>query len=230
MNAPGILRTRVLPAIAAAIVIALLATGGWYGYQALLAQPFQRVVFAGDTAKLARADLDALERTVRAAHSVADVRLAARKIGWVRDAAVRRIHPDAVEITFTTHEVLARWGDYALVSPQGEVFSANYPDKAPRFRGPEGAAPAMAGEYAAIARAVAPLASPIAELRLSARGAWQVALDSGLVLELGRGDIHARLERFVAAWPQLAARGVQTLHADLRHANGFALRTVQAPR
>jgi cell division septal protein FtsQ len=230
VKAPGILRTRVLPAIAATLVIALLATAGWYGYEALLSQPFQRVVFAGGTAKLARADLDALEKAVRAARSMDGVRAAARKIPWVRDVAVRRIYPDAVEITFATHEVLARWGDNALVSPQGEVFSAAYQEKVPRFRGPDGAAPVMAAEYASIARAVAPLASPISELRLSARGAWQVALDSGLVLEIGRGDIHARLDRFVAAWPQLAARGVQTLHADLRHANGFALRTVQAPR
>jgi len=70
----------------------------------------------------------------------------------------------------------------------------------------------------------APLAAPVAELRLSARGAWQLALDSGLTIELGRGDIHPRLERFVAAWPGLVARGVRTTHADLRYANGFALR------
>jgi cell division septal protein FtsQ len=51
-----------------------------------------------------------------------------------------------------------------------------------------------------------------------------VTLESGLVLEVGRAEIAQRLERFAAAWPQLAAQGVQTAHADLRHANGFALR------
>ena len=64
----------------------------------------------------------------------------------------------------------------------------------------------------------------IAELRLNARGAWQVVLDSGLTLHLGRGDVAARLARFAVAWPQLAARQTEPRHVDLRHANGFALR------
>ncbi|HEX7465244.1 MAG TPA: cell division protein FtsQ/DivIB, partial [Usitatibacter sp.] len=54
-----------------------------------------------------------------------------------------------------------------------------------------------------------------------------VTLESGLALDLGRGDIHSRLARFVSAWPQLASRGVETRHADLRYANGFAVRTAE---
>jgi cell division protein FtsQ len=145
-------------------------------------------------------------------------------VPWVRDASVRRDYADALEITIETHEALARWGDAALVSARGDVFVAPLAAHLPRFRGPDGRAAAMASEYPAIARGLAPIGSPIAELRLSARGAWQVVLESGLVLELGRGDIHPRIARFAAAWPQLSAQGVDTAHADLRHANGFALR------
>src|SRR6185437_4548762 len=97
------------------------------------------------------------------------------------------------EVTFVAYQALARWGASALVSAQGEVFTAPYEGKLPRFQGPDGSAPTMA-----IAPMLAPLASPIAELRLSARGAWQVLLDSGLVLELDRGDVAPRIQRFVA--------------------------------
>ena len=114
------------------------------------------------------------------------------------------------------------------VSSRGEVFSAPYEGKLPRFRGPDGSGPAVARQYAAIVPVLAPLASPVAELQLSSRGAWQVLLESGLVLELGRGDVASRLARFVAAWPGLKARGVETKHADLRYANGFALRVPPA--
>ncbi len=110
------------------------------------------------------------------------------------------------------------------MSPRGEVFHGDERRKLPRFRGPDGAAPLMASEYGAIAQALAPLRIPVAELRLSARGAWQVVLASGLVLELGRGDYLPRLVRFARAWPQLAAQGVESAHADLRYPNGFALR------
>ena len=76
----------------------------------------------------------------------------------------------------------------------------------------------------ALVRAIVHAESNYDPTALSPRGAWEVLLDSGLSLELGRGDVAPRLERFVAAWPGLAARGVEAKHADLRYANGFALR------
>jgi cell division protein FtsQ len=90
----------------------------------------------------------------------------------------------------------------------------------------------MAAEYRGIARAITPLADSVAELRLSPRGGWHVVLDSGLELELGRGrgEIQPRIARFAAAWPTLAARGAETRYADLRHANGFAVRTANVQK
>lgn len=225
-----VLRTRVLPALAAAGVAAALATGGWYGWREVAARPIAQVTFAGDVARIAPADLEAFARGWRGMPvgdvSLAAVRDSARRIPWVRDAAVRRRFPAGLEVTLQAHDVLARWNGAVLVSTRGEVFTAPYAGTLPRFVGPDGAADLMARQYLPIARALAPLASPVAELRLSARGAWQVALASGLVLELGRTDMQERIERFVAAWPGLTARGVETKHADLRYANGFALRRV----
>ncbi len=109
------------------------------------------------------------------------------------------------------------------MSVRGDVFNAPYDGFLPRFRGPEGGAAQMVREFPAIRAAVEPLSSAVTEIRLSPRGGWQVVLESGLTLDLGRGDIHPRLALFIAAWPQLAAQGVQTRHADLRYANGFAL-------
>jgi len=233
MKAAPALRARILPAAAAVAVVAALAGGGWYGWRELSSRPIAHVGFGGDLARIAPADLEAFAKSLRGqpagSLSLASVREAARTIPWVRDAAVRRRFPDGIEVRFEAHEPLARWGRSGLVSVRGEVFSAPFDGKLPRFTGPDGSAPQMAEEYASLARIAAPLASPVAEVRLSARGAWQLLLDSGLTLELGRGDIHPRLERFVAAWPGLLARGVRTTHADLRYANGFALRRAADP-
>ena len=76
------------------------------------------------------------------------------------------------------------------------------------------------------------LASVGHELRLSPRGAWQVVLRSGLSLQLGRGDVTARLARFVAAWPRLVEQQPEPHYVDLRYAGGFATRraaTVTVP-
>jgi len=214
---------------AAAVLFAGLA---WYGYDTVAKWPVSRVVFAGSIERIPPDALEALASGIRSAPapiSLASVRDAARRLPWVRDASVRRRFPDAVEVAFETHEPLARWNDAALVSNRGEVFAADYEAPLPRFRGNDAAAPVMARRYAAMAAALAPLDSAIAELRLSPRGAWQVKLESGLELEIGRGDVEPRVARFAAAWPELMARGIEAQHADLRYPNGFALRG-QPPR
>ncbi|HSJ97081.1 MAG TPA: cell division protein FtsQ/DivIB [Myxococcota bacterium] len=220
-------RRPVLPAIAGALAAALLALAGWQGYLAVAAQPIQRVIYAGELDRLPQADLEALSQAIQAADrpGLAAMRASARRVPWVRDATVRRRFPDAVEITFRAHDALARWSDDELVSTRGEVFRAG--DGAgdlPRFRGPEGSAPAMAWTYADIAPVLAPLGSPVAELRLSRRGAWHVVLRSGLTLQLGRGEIATRLERLVAAWPRITEREPAPEYVDLRYPNGFAAR------
>ena len=229
MTAPVPIGRRVLAGLGALIVVSAIGAAGWHGYHAILAQPVKRVVFAGDLDRLPHAELDALSQAIQATPSgsvtLATVREAAKRVPWVREVNVRRLFPDAVEITFQAHAAFARWNDNQLVSPVGEVFTAEDAAKLPRLRGPEGSGAAVIAEYRALVPTLAPIGSPVAELRLSARGAWQVLLESGLTLELGRADMRTRAQRFAAAWPQVAARAAQSRYADLRYPNGFVLGT-----
>lgn len=229
MNAPA--PRRIVPATAAAVVAAALAAGAWYGFVSISSQPIRSVSFAGDLGRVSAADLDAFAHSVQgasaAAASLEAVREAAKRIPWVREASVRRRFPDAVQVTLETHEPLARWGDASLVDTRGEVFNAEYDRPLPHFRGPEGSAAQVAAMYPAIGRALAPLGSAVTDVNVSPRGGWQVILESGLTLDVGRADVEDRLRRFAAAWPQLASLGVASRHADLRYANGFALRTAK---
>jgi len=233
MKAPNVkLRTRLLHGFAALFVIAWLSVAAWYGYDKVISAPIRQVVYAGPTGRIAQFDLDALARGIQSAPgrpSLAEIRESAKRMRWVRDASARRINADTVEIRFDTHEPLARWNDDALVSVRGEVFSAEYEDALPRFRGADGTAPAMTSQYPILVKALAPLSSPIAELRLTPRGAWQATLASGLAIDLGRSDVEARIARLVSVWPEMQARGVVPIHVDLRYPNGFALQQPQQP-
>jgi cell division protein FtsQ len=231
MKMPEILLSRPVRAMAALFVIAWLALAAWYGYDAVLSHPVSKVVFAGAIERLPPAELEALSRSVRATPgrpSLENVRQAARHIHWVRDAGVRRISADTLEIRFEAHEPFARWNDDALVSRRGEVFVAEYGGDLPQLRGAEGTAAQVALEYPRLAAALEPLGSPLVELRLTPRGAWQATLASGLALELGRNDMEARIARLASVWPELQAHAAAPSHIDLRYPNGFALR--QPPR
>jgi cell division protein FtsQ len=227
MKVHPVIRERVLPAVAAGGVVAVLAVGAWQGYTVLVNRPVKHIVFHGDVSRLPAAVLDEFARELgkrTVGTSLASIRENARRIPWVREATVRRRFPDTIEISFEAYDALARWNDKELVSPRGEVFSAQTDAPLPTFRGPEGAAATMVSLYPQLVAALAPVGSAIAELHLSARGAWDVALASGLHVVLGREDVLQRARRFAAAWPQVVARGVETKYADLRYPNGFALR------
>jgi cell division protein FtsQ len=231
MSAAAPIRKRLVPAGAAMAVAAFLAGGAWLGVQAIPAQPAGRVVFTGELARIEPRELEALSESIQGAGtdgaSLAAIREAARHLPWVREATVRKNFPDVVEISLEAHEPLARWSDERLVSTRGELFHGELRGELPRFSGPPSAAAEIARRYAGLARAAQPLGSPIGEVRVSARGAWQVVLASGLTLELGREDIESRLARFAAAWPQLP-QPLPGRHVDLRYANGFAVQVADA--
>ncbi|HUQ25661.1 MAG TPA: cell division protein FtsQ/DivIB [Burkholderiales bacterium] len=154
---------------------------------------------------------------------VVEVRNALERLPWVRRAAVRRVWPDRLEATLEEHVALARWGDSALVNTHGERFAGGSKEALPRFSGPRGSESEVTRRYARFGEIVAPLGTRVQEIILTPRLAWQLKLDNGVRLALGRDADAAetRLERFV----RTAARGMARYdYVDLRYPNGFALR------
>ncbi len=158
-------------------------------------------------------------------------------VPWVRHAVVRRVWPNRLAVQLEEHQPAALWvaadGNDRLVNSFGEVFEANVgdveDDLLPRLQGPEGSAPQMLAMLRRLLPVLQPLnAGELEQLSLSARGSWRVELDKGAVVELGRGsedEVLARTQRFVATMPRVLAQYQRPLEsADLRHADGFAVR------
>jgi cell division protein FtsQ len=171
---------------------------------------------------------------------LAEAQRAFESVPWVRRAIVRRIWPDRLSVQLEEHEVQALWeaseGDQAgmtrLVNTFGEVFEANLGDvedeALPLFTGPEGRAAEMLAAWRRLAPGFAAQGRRIERLALSGRGSWRAELDQGVVVEIGRGseaEVAERTERFLRTVGTLTTRYRQPwLHADLRHADGYALR------
>jgi cell division protein FtsQ len=163
-------------------------------------------------------------------------RAAFETVPWVRQAALRRIWPDRLAVHLSEHHPVALWlgddGNERLVNDFGDVFEANVGDvedePLPQFSGPDGSSVQMLGLYRRLQPLFAAYQLQLEALQLSGRGSWSLELDTGASVVLGRGsedELVARSERFLRTLGQVTGRFERDLeHADLRHADGYAVR------
>jgi cell division protein FtsQ len=161
-------------------------------------------------------------------------RAAFSALPWVRSVEVRRIWPDRLEVAIEEHAALANWYGGRLVNSHGELFDAPAIEGIPMFSGPPGSESEVTRRHREFSAMLARLGFAPRQTTLSLRAAWELKLDSGLALKLGREQpsdpLARRLERFVSAYPATVARVKGRLDvADLRYAQGFALRVSPGP-
>jgi cell division protein FtsQ len=152
-------------------------------------------------------------------------RNAFQKLPWVRNVSVRRRWPDRLEVVVEEHRELARWGNIALVNTHGELFHAASDQDLPVFYGPGDGVGEVARQYAVYSQLLQPTGMRVTQLALSPRRAWQLGTASGMVIELGREQTEARLQKFARVYGKtLGVLNVNVSYADLRYPNGFAVR------
>ncbi|MDB5752667.1 MAG: ftsQ [Ramlibacter sp.] len=165
-------------------------------------------------------------------------RAAFESVPWVRQATVRRQFPNRLRVQLQEHQPLALWGAEAesrMVNTFGEVFEADPgeldEDELPRLNGPDGAAPQVLAMYRGLQPLFEPMELRVEQLALTNRGGWTLKLDSGAVVELGRGtqdEVLARSQRFARTLTQVTSkygrRPEALVTADLRHRDGYAVR------
>jgi cell division protein FtsQ len=195
--------------------------------------PLRAVELRGSLAHTTRAQVEeALRGRIDGnffAVDLAEPRAALERLPWVRRVHVRRVWPDALEVTLEEHVAMARWGDTGLLNQQGELFAGRGVRDLPLLAGPVGTEAEVARRFRRYSELLAPLGAPLERLILSPRHAWQLRLADGLLIELGRDapndPVDARLARLVAVHAQTLGRIARNhQYVDLRYPNGFALR------
>lgn len=218
-----------------AVAAALVAYAGALAVVSLPAFPLREVRVAQPPVHVTPGEVEAIVKHELRGNfftlDLAAARSAFERLPWVRRAAVRRHWPGRLEVALEEHVPLARWGERALVNTHGEVFAGAYDGALPLFSGPAGTAKEIAIQYAYFRRALGEIGLAPGELHVSPRRAWQVKLENGPTLELGREQIEARLARFVNAYARtLAKLGRRIEYVDLRYSNGFAVRVPELAR
>jgi len=228
--------------VASDVLLLFAAVGlGWAAVTWALSRPLfplRELMVSAPPAQVTQAQLEYVARTAIHGNFFTarpdDVRTAFETLPWVRRAEVRRLWPDGLELSLEEHKAAAYWreagnaDDVSLVDTRGEVFLASSDATMPELSGPPGSAATVLARYREYSRLLEPLQARLVKLDLSARGSWEMRLDNGLVIVLGREEervpLEARLKQFVAAWPRLHDEfGLKVARADLRYPDGFAL-------
>jgi cell division protein FtsQ len=160
------------------------------------------------------ADLDDIQRAVEA-------------LPWVDHARIARHWPNSLHVTVTEQTAAARWGDSGLLNTRGQLFvrvATHVPAELPRLSGPEGTETQVAQRYLSAQGRMLEAGMRIAAVRLDERGAWEMDLDSGVTVRLGRRDVDERIDRFIRTTSQVIAhRLAEISYVDMRYSNGFAI-------
>lgn len=189
----------------------------------------QGIEVSGETRHITREQVQAvMDRELRGNFFTVDLEQAGaafRKLPWVRQVNVHRVWPDRIEFVVEEHRPIARWGSTALVSAHGEVFEAAINSRLPVFYAPRDAAPELVARYREFDGLLSRIGRHVEQIRFSARRAWQLKLDDGMVIELGRDAVDIRLAGFVEVYGRsIAGLPAAPVYVDLRYPNGFAVR------
>lgn len=147
---------------------------------------------------------------------------------WVYSASLTKVWPRKLEVTIYEERPIAFWGEGSMLNEYGEIIDAELPDKVgqlPILFSPEDNGRVMVENYLKVQQWTRDFPVKIAEFRQDARGSWQVKLENGLTVNVGREKQEKRLRRFVVGYKRELADSIEKIHTvDLRYTNGFAVK------
>jgi cell division protein FtsQ len=221
---------------------------GWWLTQRFMAQesvPVTSIVVSGETPYSNRNDILKAIDTVDLGNffqlDVDEVQANVLALPWVYSVAVRKEWPNELKIYVVDQQPVALWNGDFLINTAGNVFQAELSrveHYLPKFFGPEGTEKIALQNYRSINRLLEYKSLKIDELVLTERFSWQLTLDDGVTLNLGREERVERVQRFMDVYPkikaQLAVKNKEKINAekdknqavdyiDLRYDTGLAV-------
>lgn len=154
------------------------------------------------------------------------------ELPWVEDVSVRRKWPSGLHVRVIEKQAVAFWGDSALLSDRGEVFTPEIIDhlqNLPYLEGPEGLHENIWEFKKFVDLEIASMGVAVKKMVLDERRAWSFTIANELLqhnieIRLGKKNITHRLTRFVKVFSNHAEKLAEVEYVDLRYPNGFALR------
>lgn len=157
---------------------------------------------------------------------VNSLQAALKTLPWVKQVSVRKQWPDLIKVYIVEYKADAIWNSNALLNADGKVFNGNPSDidgNLVNLYGPDGSSENVLSVWETSNRLLKPLGRTITSVVLNERRAWQIILDNGIRLELGKDARENRLNRFIQLYRRLGDKAEQVSYIDLRYDTGAAV-------
>ncbi len=158
---------------------------------------------------------------------LSDIQQQVVALPWIDHANVRRRWPGRIVVSVSEQIPAACWGDRGLLNTRGELFVSNathIPAELPRLSGPEDQARAVARRYLKIREQLIPLGLDVRRLQVDARGAWDMTLQNGIDIRLGRRKVADRTRLFLDVVAAIvSSEETEIEFVDMRYSNGFTI-------
>lgn len=218
------------------LVVVTLISISWYITQIMSAQesaPVTALVISGEMPYTTRQDILTVIKGVDLGNffqvDVNQVQQQILLLPWVYSVSVRKQWPNELKIYVVDQLPLALWNGDFLINKQGKAFQADtsrLKAPLPQFFGPEGSEIVALDNFQNLNKLLEFSGLAIDELMLSERFSWQLTLNDGVVLNLGRERRVERIQRFMDVYPQIKDKkeeNQQVDYIDLRYDTGVAV-------
>ena len=236
----------LLTALADLLIWASLIALTWGAWNFLLNMPFWNVREVSIITPLKYAKADDLARVLPTALNgnflrlnLNQMRADLMEMPWVKDIKIERTFPNRLKVEIVEQTAVAEWGTHrvdekAFVNEEGDIFYAPFdyafPKNLPQFYGPDGTSYELLKNYQQFSKILAKMKQNIMQIYLSSRLSWEMRLQNGMLLKLGRSSEKFKpadnLNRFVGAYPQFerefANADVFPRIIDLRYLRGLS--------
>jgi len=231
-----------------------LVSGGWWVTKLLIDQensPVSSIVISGEMPYTKRENVLNAMNSVDLRNffqvNVNDIQKQVSALPWVYSVAVRKQWPNEVKIYVVDQTPVALWNGDFLLNQFGKAFQADKKQlkiNLPEFFGPEGSELLALENFANLNDLLEYRNLAIDELVLSERFSWQLTLNDGVMLNLGREERVKRVQRFMDVYPLIKTHIVEQEkqqnnskkqlkqavdYIDLRYDTGLAVGWKQVP-
>jgi cell division protein FtsQ len=196
--------------------------------------PVQNIVVSGDRIFINDQQIEKLIKQSQSGSffelDVNQTHLTVEAMPWVYRASVRKRWPSGLEIYVVEQQPAAIWNEDMLLNQYGDAFDAQISDvdlnskiTLPNLYGPGGSEQTALQGYRNMQSLLETTNLYIVEMFLSERFAWNLQLNNGIKLNLGRTEFIDRLQRFVDLLPLISQQDRQVDYVDLRYDTGLAV-------